>query len=893
MPSVSVSPAWLQSVAANSLSLPQRVASACRAAPDARPEVIARLRARWIQTAAHGDERAWVRRLEQSGWSIGVCSLLDRVEFPPESVLPDWLSHFEDLLESFAHPAPAPASFLDASRPVAYEALLAPVVERTSLRLRKKLGPSASLLAPEVFQTIERLLLANLSLHASGPFTLREEACRAAHFLSPTEDGDVFSDWLREGGVLRMFEETPVLARTLSTALALWLESNVEWIERFCADRTALAEWMGAACGTIRTVLGPLSHAHSRGRSVLLLALDSGRQLLYKPRPVDLERAVAEFSRDQPAVQQPAVLPRNGYGWVEYVASKDCAGREEVSQFYSRLGAALAVFHLLGSTDLHSHNILARGPEPLLLDGEFLLGQPAFRHRPDGGGAADADSAELRRSVLYTQILPRWREDGGGGYADTSAVGVAAECVGLRNIVGLSRPRVSGVPVNPAPFGGMLLEGFVQQYRRLLAKPARLVSVLQECFRKPVPVRVFLRGDQPYQQLALHGRKVQMLRNGAERFVEWDVLARLYLAPGGASPLWAFLEEEHAALERQDLPWMWTRSDSRDLFYLNGYIKDVFEQTPLAEVEARCTQLSAGDLERQSLYIRSAAAAAPISVGLGDGKTSASPGKRSGKNHASAWVAVAEAIATGLAVRSGGDSPFLTHCYLGFGGAFRLEGAPLCLRNGRLGLAVFFLSLNRVVPAQVWALAGQDAWQRVRAMLLAGRGLGPFLSDPFNRGGVRWVAAELADEAVLPVVDAASAGFLQQDGVGGKCHWEQTLFSSWRTQPALKEPGLRSLYGGLPSDSYFSGRAGLIELALASNANAFVEEQAGALAARAAEGTLVFHPAVSGADLFEGLGHGVAGVGFALLRAAAPQLVPSAFSWGTTSTPEHSCTPNP
>lgn len=410
----------------------------------------------------------------------------------------------------------------------------------------------------------------------------------------------------------------------------------------------------------------------------------------------------------------------------------------------------------------------------------------------------------------------------------------------------------------------------------MLADPARVACALREAFCEPVRVRVSVRGDEDYKLLAAHGGRLEMLRNGAERFVEWDVLARLHQTKGKPMPLWAFLAEEHAALERHDFPWLWAFSDTRDVCFPAGRVDGVFEQTPCEVLEARLAQLSWGDLERQALYIRSAGAAVPISTMGVVRKADAPAGNGGGAD----LLAVAERIALGLAERSRRAGPHLTQCYLGHGGRFRLEGMPMCVRNGRLGMAVFFQALHRVRPAEGWRVQGGALWGMVREWILDGRADGRVWEDSLICGALEWMARERADAEVLELVAGAGGPTIPRARSVMECSWEEALLLRLGSGASPGEEGLRALSAELPTDSYFSGRAGVLELALASGANGFAREQAGELALRAAEGALVFHPAVDGSEFFEGLGHGVAGVGFALLRVAAPELVPSVLSWG-------------
>ena len=76
-----------------------------------------------------------------------------------------------------------------------------------------------------------------------------------------------------------------------------------------------------------------------------------------------------------PALACAKVLDRGEYGWVEFVAHRECDGPEAARRFYARLGAYLAVLHALEAirrepvrqllqTDLASFRAMAMAPGP-------------------------------------------------------------------------------------------------------------------------------------------------------------------------------------------------------------------------------------------------------------------------------------------------------------------------------------------------------------------------------------------------------------------------------------------------------------------------------------------------------------------------------------------------
>jgi len=86
-------------------------------------------------------------------------------------------------------------------------------------------------------------------------------------------------------------------------------------------------------------------------------------------------------------------------GWVEFVTQQGCMTSAEVSRFYIRQGAYLAILYALEGTDFHYENLIAAGEHPILVDLETLF-QPRIAdiHRV---------SEAYKDSVLRLGLLPQ------------------------------------------------------------------------------------------------------------------------------------------------------------------------------------------------------------------------------------------------------------------------------------------------------------------------------------------------------------------------------------------------------------------------------------------------------------------------------------------------------
>ena len=324
----------------------------------------------------------------------------------------------------------------------ALSCLVGPAIDRLTTRLGAVAGLDAAearavhdgacaALTEAVLRKITRLLLLELN------------AARVTGQLHAADSAGRWDEWIAGTGHPEFWdalsEHYPTLLARTHTLIGNRCDAAVAMAERFAADRDELASIMGTDPGTIIEVSFGAGDSHRRGQTVVLIHTTNGR-VVYKPRPVDVDLRLAELldvvfdtgpdtgpdpGVDRPRAQHirvPAVLAKNGYGWAEHVEHRHCA-TDELDSFYQGIGHWLAVMRLVSGSDLHSENVIAVGPVPVVVDCETLF-TPHVASTPSGCGLAIDRAAELLGdSVLRTGLLPgRGRALGWRG-VDSSAVG--------------------------------------------------------------------------------------------------------------------------------------------------------------------------------------------------------------------------------------------------------------------------------------------------------------------------------------------------------------------------------------------------------------------------------------------------------------------------------------
>lgn len=419
-------------------------------------------------------------------------------------------------------------------------------------------------------------------------------------------------------GLAVLFDRYPVLGRLLGQAALFASNAVVELLDRLAADRTVIAhQLLGADPGRCVAVDTGLADSHDGGRSVAVLTFADGRRVVYKPRDIGTHVRFAELAgwlnTRLPALPIRAAksLPRNGYGWVEFIEPAPTT-TDGVVRFHRRAGALLALLHAVRATDAHLENLIAAGDQPVLIDTETLF-QPVR-----AGTDADPAAAGLAKSVYRTGLLPMLAV-GDLGATDISGLG-AAPAAPARTVVDWSmtdtgelaitrrpgnavvaanRPHVDGMPAEPADHTDALLAGFRDGYDTILAGRDEFTALLATY--ADLEVRVVLRPTQGYLTLLDESTHPTLLADALDRDQALEVLWRRDTGTGVA-------EAELRALWAGDVPVFHTRPGAADLWSAGRRLPDQLTEPSLTSTRTGLAEFSDADRRTQE-WITAAALA--------------------------------------------------------------------------------------------------------------------------------------------------------------------------------------------------------------------------------------------------------------------------------------------
>ena len=295
----------------------------------------------------------------------------------------------------------------------------------------------------------------------------------------------------QEAGAV-LAEEYPLIGEYASKIRQNYINSQAEMLRRVAEKKNELSKrlFSGQQLGTIRSISGDLGDLHRHGRSVRRIVTDAGA-FYYKPHDCSFEALYRELvtSLFSDCTLAPIVVCGDGFGFEEELKPRELESPEQASEYFYNLGMLVALFHAIGSTDMHGENIMACGVRPAAVDLETLV-RGKISQAPSTGfprltpfSPAEDD---LYYSVETVGILPNTVIKG----AFMSAL---HRDFSSSNI---SLPRWQGKKLDIIGCEEVFLQGFQAGYDRALANRGQLAEMIREA--EGMPVRYVARNTTYY-----------------------------------------------------------------------------------------------------------------------------------------------------------------------------------------------------------------------------------------------------------------------------------------------------------------------------------------------------------------------------------------------------------
>ncbi|MBA3535056.1 MAG: type 2 lantipeptide synthetase LanM [Tatlockia sp.] len=316
------------------------------------------------------------------------------------------------------------------------------------------------------------------------------------------------------------FKKYPVLKEQIEIYRVQFLLLFEELLNRLEHDYDELLEYFleGERAYQL-SIIEEMGDRHNQGRAVMILEFEHQQtnkkiKLLYKPRSLAMDVAFQDFIHrfnshaNHLKLLTLKVINKNNYGWCEFIDHLPCQNKEEIKNFYYRMGIILMLSYLLKGDDLHAENLIAHSEYPVLIDYECFL-NPFYAMKKD------AHNQLSRFLVNDMTILPgRFVVGKASKGIDMSALGsqegeetsflyikwldagkdtMHAQRLPVKTREYLNKPKLLNQNVQLLDYKNEFLQGFEETYLCILNHFPLLFNELMLNQFKDLPIRIVFR----------------------------------------------------------------------------------------------------------------------------------------------------------------------------------------------------------------------------------------------------------------------------------------------------------------------------------------------------------------------------------------------------------------
>ncbi len=303
-----------------------------------------------------------------------------------------------------------------------------------------------------------------------------------------------------------LFSLYPVLERRINEIIQNAIDIYKEVIERIEKDADVLMKKFNITEKgfVVNHLSTDFSDSHKKGRRVFCVEFVSGDKILYKPRSLQNEIKLQEITNYFYRIcnlgsYEYSILDKEMYGWCEIVIQRDCKSIEELSRYYQRIGIILFINYLLEGGDIHFENLIACNEYPVIIDAETFIGNI---EENNGKSAAEKVASLLRKSVLYSGILPfySWNNAGDTGINMSAISGeegqkfpikipfiINPKSVNMRVVYDYPVSKgnhnlamLKGRFIQPSEFADKIIQGFESAYLGAMENTETLLRIIQQ-----------------------------------------------------------------------------------------------------------------------------------------------------------------------------------------------------------------------------------------------------------------------------------------------------------------------------------------------------------------------------------------------------------------------------
>jgi type 2 lantibiotic biosynthesis protein LanM len=586
--------------------------------------------AAWCKASANGDWQLFQKRLERNGHSIYEVLTRFSTARPLVSNF-EWVNWSKSVYKSFAGMKNFKALINKRNGSIPFEDLFVPLLNFYFDENKDQL--SNHIFSSELRACFENELLVSLSNLTS---TILLEKFTAYKSINSSEDLENnlyinFINYMSNEGMIKLFDEKPVLLRLIGTKVQQWKESTEELVERLSNDFDEIRLFFKIDSGVqILNISNSESDLHNAGRSVRIIKLTNGQTFVYKPKNLNIDLLWNNFIQKLNDLGAPvplkttATLVKNNYGWTDFISNCETQNNDDIENFYCRSGALLALFHIWAASDMHDENIIASRGYPIPIDLEMLL-QPTFIEDKldDPAFLAEINARErIYNSVFQVGLLPAYsRIDTGEviaqggitpqGNASGDITWINVNTSQMKPVLkkqlkhnSTNLPKLDGktIPINS--YVNNFLEGFSKTINFASENIEKNYFSQNLIADKNIQIRKVIRPTRFYHLLLKRMQNVANMSDGVIWSSEADFVSRFSNLNASDHEIWNVLRSERSSLIELNIPFFTVEANDTTIFDYKGIVSKRSGISGLDKAKSRVSNLDKKEINWQEDAIK-------------------------------------------------------------------------------------------------------------------------------------------------------------------------------------------------------------------------------------------------------------------------------------------------
>lgn len=393
-------------------------------------------------------------------------------------------------------------------------------------------------------------------------------------------------------------DKYPFLVKKVVNRIHLFSNSFIKLIFRLNNDIELIEKHFECDELIVTNIIRGQGDSHHGADSVTIVEFDNNKKIVYKPRPVTSEFSFQKFliwcnSRlDGLKLKTLKVVPRDGYGWVEYVQHESVVTQDKINNYYYRYGLLIAAMDCLNATDIHFENLIASGEHPVIIDLENIF-QPIEIYRDNNEVPLYLMDLEFfTGSTFFTAMIdPIFIKGSLNGSPLTSPMLSESEKFefsindeGQFEVCALKEDFDNGhclyyenKPVRSYDYSKEIMDGYKDFGQMVIKNKNELVSNIFPSFFKEIDVRVIFKPTRKYFRFLESLHAPYSLENSLNHD---KYLHKLWIPAITKPALAKIVDSEAESCSLGDIPYFHTKVNSIDVYdHSNKKIENVLHMS--------------------------------------------------------------------------------------------------------------------------------------------------------------------------------------------------------------------------------------------------------------------------------------------------------------------------